>query len=288
MTDGLVLFPKSTFASGPTAFDWWRQEASRCGINLSVAFFEDLMLRYDAGHASAYVEGVRLPDQAFAVMRGYSREISSHFESCGVPVINHWAAMELSLDKILTHQALTAAGLPTPFTVMPMAPLSYEDACEAMGAYEFIVKQNDGSRGVNVFLVSNKGEYDSAVGILGPKAMLQRYVSSSCGRDLRVWTVGERAVGCVLRHSDSSFLSNYSQGGSADPYALSVEAADLAVKAARSLGLEFAGIDLLFTPEGGFTVCEVNGNAGFRTLSSIDRNSSILRNLFEYITDKYA
>ena len=227
MTDGLVLFPKSTLASGPTAFDWWRLEASRCGINLNVAFFEDLMLRYDAGHASAYVDGMPLPGQAFA-------------------------------------------------------------ACDAIGAHEFIVKQNDGSRGVNVFLVRSKGEYDSALGILGAKAMLQRYVSSSCGRDLRVWTVGERAVGCVLRHSDSSFLSNYSQGGSADPYALSVEAADLAVKAARSLGLEFAGIDLLFTPGGGFTVCEVNGNAGFRTLSSLDRNSSILRNLFEYITDRYA
>ena len=262
MTDGLVLFPKSTLASGPTAFDWWRLEASRCGINLNVAFFEDLMLRYDAGHASAYVDGMPLPGQAFAVVRGYNREISSHFENCGVPVINCWESMERSLDKILTHQALTAAGLPTPFTVMPMAPISYEDACDAIGAHEFIVKQNDGSRGVNVFLVRSKGEYDSALGILGAKAMLQRYVSSSCGRDLRVWTVGERAVGCVLRHSDSTSLSNYSQGGSADPYALSVEAADLAVKAARSLGLEFAGIDLLFTPGGGFTVCEVNGSAG--------------------------
>ena len=272
MTDGLVLFPKSTLASGPTAFDWWRLEASRCGINLNVAFFEDLMLRYDAGHASAYVDGMPLPGQAFAVVRGYNREISSHFENCGVPVINCWESMERSLDKILTHQALTAAGLPTPFTVMPMAPISYEDACDAIGAHEFIVKQNDGSRGVNVFLVRSKGEYDSALGILGAKAMLQRYVSSSCGRDLRVWTVGGRAVGW----------------GSADPYALSVEAADLAVKAARSLGLEFAGIDLLFTPGGGFTVCEVNGNAGFRTLSSLDRNSSILRNLFEYITDRYA
>ena len=55
----------------------------------------------------------------------------------------------------------------------------------------------------------------------------------------------------------------------------------------EQMGLEFAGVDLLFTPEGGFTVCEVNGNAGFRTLSAVDRHSPILRRLFEYITDRY-
>lgn len=288
MTDGLVLFPKSTLASGSTAFGWWRQDAARCGIDITVAFFEDLTLCYDSGRASVSIGGRQSMLPGFVIMRGYDRDISCHFESCGVPVINRWEAMERSHDKILTHQALTAAGLPSPFTIMPMTPLSYEEACDAVGTSVFIVKQNDGSRGVNVFLVKNRQDYDSAIVTLGEKAILQCYIASSCGRDLRVWTVGERAVGCVLRHSATSFLSNYSQGGSARPYELPDEAARLAVKAACSVGLEFAGVDLLFDPEGGFTVCEVNGNAGFRTLSSLDRNSSILRNLFEYITDRYA
>ena len=189
MTDGLVLFPKSTLASGPTAFDWWRLEASRCGINLNVAFFEDLMLRYDAGHASAYVDGMPLPGQAFAVVRGYNREISSHFENCGVPVINCWESMERSLDKILTHQALTAAGLPTPFTVMPMAPISYEDACDAIGAHEFIVKQNDGSRGVNVF-------------------RSESHAAALCIVKLRARSAGMdgRGAGCRLRAAPFGFV----------------------------------------------------------------------------------
>lgn len=287
MPDGLIVFPESTLTKASTAFDWWRAEAQRCGIRLAVAFAEQIQMRYVDGNALTFTGGRQIDTPRFAVMRGYFRDISCHFERLGIPAVNRWISMQESADKILTHQALTAAGLPTPVTVYPASALSYDDACEAIGARRFVIKPIEGSCGVNVFLVNSCDEYDHAIKSAGSDALIQHYVRSSSGRDLRVWTVGEHTVGCVMRHSSSSFRSNYAQGGSASVCALSDDAARMAVAAARCLGLEFAGVDLLFTPEGGFTVCEVNGNAGFRTLSAVDRHSPILRRLFEYITDRY-
>ena len=99
---------------------------------------------------------------------------------------------------------------------------------------------------------------------------------------MRVWVIGGRAVGAVMRYSQTSFLSNYSQGGSVRAFDLPEEAARLAVESAAATGAEFAGIVLLFRGDG-FSVNEVNGNAGVRTLSRGGRND-IPKELFSYIS----
>lgn len=116
--------------------------------------------------------------------------------------------------------------------------------------------------------------------------MSQRYVAASHGRDLRVWTVGDRAVACVMRRSDGALQSNYAMGGHACAHPLDEAAAQLAVAAAQSIGLDFAGVDLLMDGEGGYTVCEVNGNAGFRTLYAVQPDNDLLKQLMEWILKK--
>ena len=114
--------------------------------------------------------------------------------------------------------------------------------------------------------------------------MLQQYISRSFGRDVRVWVIGNSVAGSVLRYSDTSFLSNYAQGGEDMQYEIDSEIKDLALRSTQALGLEFAGVDILFD-EGGYTVCEVNGNAGFRTISSVS-DKNIPYQLFDYINRK--
>ena len=80
--------------------------------------------------------------------------------------------------------------------------------------------------------------------------------------------MGNKVLGCVKRISDSSFKSNYSLGGRVEKYELTDSIREISLSAAKSLSLDFCGIDLLFM-EDSFTVCEVNGNAGFRTISKI-------------------
>ncbi len=281
----LILFPKSTLSSGRNAFSWWQNDAAALGIQLDVAFFEDITLDYSNSEIRAMRDGVAFTRPDFVIMRGYSEELSLHFEASGIPVFNQWKAMELSHNKLLTHRCLATAGVPTPRTLYREEPLSYAEACKSIGSEIFVAKQPDSSRGENVFLVRSAEEYAAAVDSCRGRLLVQEYVASSHGRDLRVWTVGSRAVAQVMRHSPTSFLSNFSQGGSADAHELDVEAARIAVKAAVAVGLDFAGVDLLFTADGSYTVCEVNGNAGFRTLSAVG-GGDIIKLFLEHISSK--
>ena len=112
----------------------------------------------------------------------------------------------------------------------------------------------------------------------GCEPVLQEFVATSSGRDIRVWVTGDEVAGHVLRYNPSSFKSNFAAGGSFRQIPLPPAAASLAVAAARACGLFFAGVDLLFDGQNGFKVCEVNGNAGFRTASA-DIPDALFRNL---------
>jgi gamma-F420-2:alpha-L-glutamate ligase len=96
--------------------------------------------------------------------------------------------------------------------------------------------------------------------------ILQEFVSLSKGRDLRVFTIGGRAIACMERKSKrGSFKANYSQGSSIDRIELTPEIERLASQVSKILGLEIAGIDLLFDGEK-FKVCEANSSPGFQGL----------------------
>lgn len=282
MKNGLVLFPRTTASRPTTAFEWWRTEAAKLGIELQVSFFEDIVADTQPDNGCLIKNGA-IPKPDFVIMRGYNTLVSNIFEARGIPVFNRSEAMARSLDKAVTHQWLRGADIATPRTLCPVVPMAYEDALAELGSV-FVAKQRDSSRGINVFLVKDKADYISALESCGANIILQEYIASSHGRDLRVWTIGNQAVACVLRHSDNSFLSNYSQGGRATHIPLDPAAGLLAARAAQTIGLDFAGIDLLFTNEG-YTVCEVNGNAGFRTLSATS-GYNIIGAFLKYIDTK--
>ncbi len=270
MTKGIILFPKSTQSAKSNAFGWWLSEAYAAGMFVKIDFFEDFN-----------PESFDKPD--FVVMRGYNRDISLTFESTGTPVINTWTAMASSRDKLLAYECLIRAGIPTPESISSTQCTTFNDATSLFGP-KFVVKQTDGSQGVNVFLVDSEDTFREALAKCGGTALLQRYVATSHGRDIRVWTIGKKAVAAVLRQSDTKFVSNYSQGGKASLFPMNADVASTAVKAARALGLDFAGVDILFDGNG-YTVCEVNGNAGFRTLSAVS-DINIIKHLYEYIHER--
>lgn len=181
-------------------------------------------------------------------------------------------------DKIMTHQLLSLAGIPTPRTYWGIN--SYKEACDIVGNGVFIQKSPVGSKGEAVFMVESEADFNAH-----PNCLVQEYIEESKGRDIRVWIVGDRAVAAVERFNDRSFLSNYAQGGNARKFDLTPEIERLAVQSSLVLGLEFSGVDILYTKDDQYTVCEVNGNAGFRTLWLTNRGINILAELFRYISE---
>lgn len=285
---GWILYPLSSFRNGSNAFDWFVREGEKCGYSIQVLCCERFVLVSELGNNRMLYQGIPVSEwPAFVLMRGYEEELSAHLERNGVRVINSTLSMHRSRNKFLTHQILVQQGIPTPRTLFNVGR-EYDYACLSgiFGNSRFVLKAAEGSKGEQVRLISSQSQLQDALDALDKPCLAQEYIVESHGRDLRVWVIGDRVAGCVLRRSETRFVSNFSQGGKASAFPVNERIHNLAVGSARALGLEFAGADLLFC-NGDYTVCEVNGNAGFRSLCSIENMGSEDRNipalLFDYI-----
>lgn len=281
------LYPDTT-PRDSNAFSWFEESFIRFGMKVEFLF-------WDSMETLAGIDDMELPEAA--IMRGYNLPLSAYLESKGVVVVNSTRSMEWSRDKIATAEILKQRGIPTPETILyPEQYPSWERLQRDFSNEPVVMKLSFGSKGEDVFLLESEDDYVAGVNHcrrlslerVGSRPLFQEYIAPSRGRDLRVWVIGNRVVGHLLRSNDNSFKSNFAQGGNAIAIALPERAATLAVAAAEALGLDFAGVDILFGggiyPE--YLVCEVNGNAGFRT-SSIIGGMDIPSALAEHILSKF-
>lgn len=198
---------------------------------------------------------------------------ASLLEGSGIRLFNRAEAIRLCDDKMLTHIALAGSGIRMPDTTP--GPLLYDadmriaedfaDRLERRYAYPMVVKESFGSMGRGVRLVHDREELDAALdGLRGRRFLVQEMIGSGKGEDLRIIVVGGRAIGGILRRSETDFRSNAALGGVATAVDVPPESAEIAEKAARVLGLDYCGADLLKDGEGRYTVlCEMNSNAFF-------------------------
>ena len=128
-----------------------------------------------------------------------------------------------------------------------------------------VVKEAYGSFGQQVYLANNFDELTQIVANISHKDFLmQEFVSSSVGRDVRVNVVGNKVICGMLRQNNKDFRSNITNGGTACTIELTDQQQNVALKAVQALGLDFAGVDVMFG-ESGPIVCEVNSNPHFRS-----------------------
>lgn len=195
----------------------------------------------------------------FAILR--------HLERLGVPMVNPSYSIEATKDKLYAHQIFAEKGIPTPKTVLVKDPVNPKLIEKEIG-WPAVVKIMAGSYGKGVYKVENRTHFtdfiEFAHGINSDEAIIvQEYMHTRPGSDLRVFVVGDRVLGAMQRTSkDGSFKANITRGGMGSAYELTPEIEALALRTARSLDLDVAGVDLLFGPDG-FVVCEANSAPGF-------------------------
>ena len=229
----------------------------------------------------------------FCIYLDKDKYVLKCIESVGIPLFNGFDAIETCDDKMMTYIALANAGIPTPKTLPGL--LCYDRTCpiktssveviERELGYPVIIKECYGSLGKGVYLAREREKLVSVMEkVKCTPHLFQSFISSSYGRDLRVIVIGDKVVGAMLRQSNGDFRSNITAGGKGTAYPVSKEIETLALACAKTLGLDYCGIDLLFT-ERGFTVCEVNSNAffgGFESATGINVASLYA----SYILDK--
>jgi RimK family alpha-L-glutamate ligase len=202
-------------------------------------------------------------------------------ERLGVAVVNRPAAIERTVDKFYTSSLLEEAGLPTPRTCVAERMEDALAAFREMG--DVIVKPLFGSNGRGMVRVS-----DEEIAFRVFRALeLERavyYIQEALphgGRDIRAFVVGERVVAAEWRCADH-WCTNLARGGRAEPAALPAELEALSVRAARAVGADYAGVDLLPAADGEVRVLEVNGIPGWRGLqetTEVDVAASIVEHI---------
>jgi gamma-F420-2:alpha-L-glutamate ligase len=212
-----------------------------------------------------------------------------HFEQAGVPCINGSLPIETVKDKLRTSQILSRSGIAIPNTMMVRMPID-DKLVENNIGFPCVVKVVTGSYGEGVYLCEKKRDYRKLMEFidnLGNKKtmIVQEYMGERVGEDLRVLVIGGKVLGAMKRTApDGDFRANISNGGTGENYPLTEEIEFLARETSRALGLDIAGVDLLFD-KNGFVVCEANSNpgfSGFETYCKIDVADAIT----EYIKFK--
>ena len=203
---------------------------------------------------SILVNGKSLPLPKFVFPRTGSgttyhiKAVIRHFERMGVPVINSSDAIDNVKDKLYTHQILAQSNLDIPNTMLLKHPIDIDFVEKNIG-FPVIVKKISGSYGRGVFLCEDKKQLKQLVTMaeLTKKSydiIIQEFVKDTWGKDLRVFVVNNKVVGCMMRQStDEDFRANITRGGEGFPYEVNEQIEWLSSESSKALGLDIAGVD---------------------------------------------
>ena len=238
----------------------------KTGVELEMKSSSDIFCSVQSGF-----EGFELPD--FAIFWDKDILLARRLEKMGLRLFNSSDGIETCDDKGQTAIALKEGGIRTPLTFLsPKAypafgctDMSFLRKAEEKLGYPMIITENRGSFGQPVHLVKDPYEAERLIASFKEHPfIMQEFISESSGRDVRINVVGDRVVACMYRYNDNDFRSNITNGGSMKAYDATPEQEELAIGACRAIGLDFAGVDVLFGKEGPI-ICEVNSNPHFKT-----------------------
>ena len=202
-------------------------------------------------------------------MTRYGTAIVRQLEMQGVYTVSSSLAINRSRDKLRSMQVLAKAGVGIPKTVFSRNSTDIDDLIEKLGGTPVIIKLARGTHGNGVVLAESKKAAKSVLQAFylsnedGTNILLQEFIKESAGTDIRAFVVGSRVVASMKRQSlDDDFRSNLHKGGEGTIVKLTEEERKMAVRAARAMGLNIAGVDMMRSGRGPL-VLEVNASPGF-------------------------
>lgn len=245
--------------------DRMQTEIAKLGAEVSVLSNDGFLASVENGKIDC-----RIPDADFVLYFDKDKYVAAMLEKRGVRLFNRAKATEICDDKMLTHIILADSGVLMPDTLSgalcydSRAVVSQEylrQATQKLGL-PLVVKQCYGGFGEQVALAKSQDELEKIVNEWKTKPYLfQRYVAQSYGKDMRVIVIGGKVVCGMIRQNQTDFRSNVQLGGVGSPCDVPKRIADMCVKAAEVIGLDYCGVDVLLGDEP--QICEVNSNAMF-------------------------
>lgn len=207
-----------------------------------------------------------------AVHTFYGTAVVRQIEMMGTYCINSSIAINRARDKLRSLQLLTRKGLGMPITGFASSTDDVDDLIKMVGGAPLVIKLLEGTQGVGVVLAETRKAAQSVIqAFLGLKAniIVQEFIKESKGTDIRCIVLGDKVVASMMRKAPpDDFRSNLHRGGKAENIKVSAEERQTAIMAAKTLGLNFAGVDLLRSNRGPL-IMEVNSSPGLEGIETI-------------------
>ena len=281
-TAGYNSLRLAVLSRGPRLYSTRRivEEAKKRGIEVEVCDPMKFSLVVGEGSVDVLHKGRHFTHDAVIPRIGHSITqhgvaVLRHIEQLGIWTANTGQGILQSRDKLNASQILARNRIPVPITVYVRDVIDVEQAIETVGGLPVVVKVTQGTQGDGVFLRHTAFEVRNLVqGLLmtGKSVLVQEYIAESHGKDIRALVVGDRVVACMRRRARGrEFRSNYHLNGTVEKVELPASYAEAACRAARLLGLNIAGVDLL-EGKNGPLVLEVNSSPG---LEGIEKASGV-------------
>ena len=197
----------------------------------------------------------------------FGTAVLRQFEMMDVYPLNESVAISRSRDKLRSLQLLARRGIGLPYTVFAHATSEPKDVLDMVGGPPVVMKLLEGTQGMGVVLGETEAAAKSMIqAFSGLKAniLVQEYVKEAHGADIRALVIGDKVVAAMRRQGpEGEFRSNLHRGGTAHSVKITPEERATAARAAKIMGLNVAGVDMLRSNHGP-VVMEVNSSPGLR------------------------
>lgn len=215
----------------------------------------------------------------------YGTAVLRQFEVGGVYSVNESIAISRSRDKLRAHQILARKGVGMPITGYAHSANATDDLIEFVGGAPLIVKLMESTHGAGVIMAETRKAAESVINAfrgLNADFLVQEFIKEAGGADIRCFVVGNKVVAAMKRQAaEGEFRSNLHMGGTATIVKLTPEERALAVKAARVIGLDVAGVDIIRSTHGPL-VLEVNSSPGLQGIETAT-GKDVAGMIIEYI-----
>jgi len=275
--DGLKI---AVLASDPDLYSNRRlmEAGEERGHEMIFLNIKQCYMKLDADNPEVHYRGGRILNDVDAViprirpsMTFYGCALTRHFESLGVHVLNSSDAITQSRDKLFSLQLLQQHGLDIPTSGFANSPIDTNDLIAMVGGAPLIVKLLEGTQGRGVVLAETKKAAESVINAfkaLRANLLVQEFIKEAQGKDLRCFVIDGKVMVSIERTAaPGEFRANLHQGGTASIVKISAEERRLAIKAAKTMGLKVAGVDIIRSSKGPLLL-EVNSSPGLEGIES--------------------
>lgn len=270
-------------------YSWLIEAAEKLGIQLRKIANDQLasILQVSSGKTNWKTK----PD--FVLFWDKDIALAKLLEAEGFRIFNSADAIETCDNKALTFIKLknTEIKMPKTFCAPMTFDKEYKDytfvlQVQSSLGYPFVIKENKGSFGEQVYLVKNYYDAVEKIKSIGHcDFIMQEFIESSKGRDIRIHVVGEKVVTAMERVNENDFRANITNGGEMKKCEPTEEQKEMALKVCKYLKLDFAGVDIMYGTNGEPILCEVNSNAHFKNIFDCT-GVNVAEYIMEHIVEK--